>query len=256
MASSPGRPRRTGAGARCSRCGWRRRCTGTTASFIPPAKYPAIHNAVLAACDALDGVEDGVLEDPTRCHFDPAVLRCQGADGPSCLTAPQVETARKIYENHGAYPGLAPGSELGWATYGGVKPFAIGDDHFKYVVFGNPAWDYRALDFSDVARYRNPTVDALDPNLKPFFAHGGKLIQYHGWSDPQIPPLHSVDYYRSVVAAMGNVDESYRLFMVPGHAALRRRRRAEPVQRAWPRWSDGASRAPRPGEIVGGARHE
>ena len=186
------------------------------ASFIPPAKYPAIHQAVLAACDAADGVEDGVLEDPTRCDFDPAVLRCQGADGPSCLTAAQVETARKIYENHGAYPGLAPGSELGWATYGSVKPFAIGEDHFKYVVTGNPAWEYRALDFSNVARYRNPTVDALDTNLKPFFARGGKLIQYHGWSDPQIPPLHSVDYYRSVVEAMGNVDDSYRLFMVPG----------------------------------------
>jgi feruloyl esterase len=188
------------------------------ASFIPPAKYPAIHQAVLAACDALDGVEDGILEDPTRCHFDPAVLRCQGAESPSCLTAAQVETARKVYENHGAYPGLTPGSELGWATYGGVKPFAIGDDHFRYVVFGNPGWDYHSLDFSEVARYRNPTVDALDPNLKPFIAHGGKLIQYHGWSDPQIPPLHSVDYYRSVVAAMGKVGDSYRLFMVPGMA--------------------------------------
>jgi len=188
------------------------------ASFIPPAKYPAIHHAVLAACDALDGVEDGILEDPMRCHFDPAVLRCQSADTPSCLTPAQVETARKIYENHGAYPGLAPGSELGWATYGGVKPFAIGDDYFKYVIFGNAAWDYRALDFSDTARYPNSTVDALDTNLKPFFAHGGKLIQYHGWSDPQIPPLHSVDYYRSVVAAIGKVDDSYRLFMAPGMA--------------------------------------
>src|SRR3954452_23451250 len=145
------------------------------ASFIPPAKYPAIHHAVLAACDALDGVEDGILEDPTRCHFDPAVLRCQGADSPTCLTTAQVETARKVYENHGAYPGLTPGSELGWATYGGVKPFAIGDDYFKYVIFGNPAWDYRALDFGDAARYRNSTVDALDTNLKPFFAQGGKL---------------------------------------------------------------------------------
>jgi feruloyl esterase len=185
-------------------------------SFIPPAKYPAIHNAVLAACDSLDGVEDGVLEDPTRCRFDPAVLRCQAADGPSCLTAAQVETARKIYENHGAYPGLAPGSELGWATYGGLKPFAIGDDYFKYVVFRNATWDYRTLDFNDVAWYRNRTVDALDTDLKPYFARGGKLIQYHGWSDPQIPPLHSVDYYRSVMAAMGAVEDSYRLFMAPG----------------------------------------
>ncbi len=186
------------------------------ASYIPPAKYPAIHSAVLAACDALDGVEDGILEDPARCRFDPAVLRCKGADGPACLTVAQVDAARRIYENHGSYPGLAPGSELGWATYGGAKPFAIGDDFFKYIVFADPKWDYRTLDFTDVARYRNATVDALDPNLKPFFARGGKLIQYHGWSDPQIPPLHSVDYYRSVVGALGNVEASYRLFMVPG----------------------------------------
>jgi feruloyl esterase len=186
------------------------------ASYIPPAKYPAIHNAVLAACDALDGVKDGILADPTRCRFDPAVLRCESGDAPSCLTAPQVAAARKIYENHGTYPGLAPGSEPGWATYGGPKPFSIGNDHFRYVALRDPQWDFRTLDFSDVARYRNPTVDALDPNLKPFFDHGGKLIQYHGWSDPQIPPLHSVEYFRSVVEALGNVESSYRLFMVPG----------------------------------------
>jgi feruloyl esterase len=186
------------------------------ASYIPPAKYPAIHAAVLAACDALDGVKDGVLQDPTRCKFDPAVLRCSGVDGPGCLTGPQVEAARKIYENHGAYPGLEPGSELGWATYGGAQPFAIGESYFRHVIYGDPQWDYRTLDFSDIARYRNAVTDALDPDLKPFFAHGGKLIQYHGWSDPQIPPRHSVDYYRSVVAEMGNVDSSYRLFMVPG----------------------------------------
>src|SRR5579885_1414937 len=66
-------------------------------SYIPPAKYPAIHQAVLQACDALDGVRDGVLEDPTRCKFDPGALQCKGADGPNCLTAPQVDAARRIY---------------------------------------------------------------------------------------------------------------------------------------------------------------
>jgi feruloyl esterase len=188
------------------------------ASYIPPAKFPAIHAAALAACDALDGVKDGLIGDPSRCKFDPGVLQCSGADGPSCLTAAQVEAARKIYENHGTYPGLAPGSELGWGTYGGAKPFATGDDHFKYVVFGDLQWDFLSLDFSNVAKYRNPTVDAVDPNLRAFFARGGKLIQYHGWADPQIPPLHSVDYYQRVVETVGKVDDSYRLFMVPGMA--------------------------------------
>jgi len=67
------------------------------AAIIGPEKYPAVHEAVLNACDTLDGVKDGVLENPLRCRFDPKVLECKGTDGPSCLTPPQVETARMIY---------------------------------------------------------------------------------------------------------------------------------------------------------------
>lgn len=199
------------------------------ASYIPPAKYPLLHNAVLQACDVLDGVKDGILEDPVRCKFDPGVLRCQAADSPSCLTAAQVEAARAIYTpaanpvtEQEFYPGLEPGSELGWATYAGPRPFGIGEDHFKFVVFRNPSWDYRNLnpdtDFPLAERIDSGTINALNPDLRPFFAHGGKLLQYHGWSDPQIPPLHSVQYYTSVVKAMGGpgqVQGSYRLFMVP-----------------------------------------
>ena len=200
------------------------------ASYIPPAKYPLIHNAVLAACDALDGVADGVLEDPTRCKFDPKVLQCAGAEGPGCLTAHQVEAARKIYSpsiqprtGRALYPGLQPGSELGWGTWGGPQPLAIGLDYFRYVVFEDAKWDFRTLDFDrDVARAEQldrDRINALDPNLQPFFAHGGKLIQYHGWNDPQISPGNSVEYYRSVVERLGGatkVKKDYRLFMVPG----------------------------------------
>ena len=100
------------------------------ASFIPASKYPVIHNAVLNACDALDGVKDRLVGDPTRCHFDPAVIECRNADGPACLTAPQVAAARRIYApvvnpktGEQVFPGLEPGSELGWAaTSGGPKP--------------------------------------------------------------------------------------------------------------------------------------
>ncbi len=200
------------------------------ACYIPPAKYGLIHSAALAACDSLDGVTDGVLEDPTRCKFDPKTLECKGVDGPGCLTAPQVEAARKIYgpsihpgTKRALYPGLQPGSELGWATWGGPQPLAIGLDYFKYVVFEDPKWDFRALDFDrDVARAEKldgARINATDPNLKPFFARGGKLIQYHGWSDPQISPGNSVDYYRSVLERLGGaskVRNAYRLFMVPG----------------------------------------
>ncbi len=202
------------------------------ASYIPPAKYPYIHQAVLAACDALDGVEDGVLENPRRCKFDPKLLECKGADGPGCLTAPQVEAARKIYGSstnprtkQALYPGLERGSELGWSTWGGPKPLSIGLDYFKYVVLENESWDFRTLDFDkDIARAEkldSSRINATDPNLKPFFARGGKLIQYHGWNDPQISPGNSVDYYKSVVDTLGGAGklaDSYRLFMVPGMA--------------------------------------
>ena len=202
------------------------------ASNIPASKYPVIHDAVLEACDAADGVKDGVLEDPTRCAFDPVALLCKGADGPACLTAPQVAAARTIYSpvtnprtKQVIFPGPERGSELGWATMAGPQPFAIGVDHFKYVVFKDPSWDPKTINFdSDYAlaeKVDDGNINALDPNLRLFFAHGGKLIQYHGWSDPQISPGSSVSYYKSVVDALGSashISDSYRLFMVPGMA--------------------------------------
>jgi feruloyl esterase len=193
------------------------------ASNIPPSKFPIIHQAVLKACDALDGVEDGVISDPARCHFDPKVLECKGADGPECLTASQVETARRIYSGarnphtgEQVFPGLVPGSEIAWHT-----SFPV--DYFKYVLFKDPDWKLQSLNFdSDVTladRLDGSILNAVDPNLKPFKAHGGKLIMYHGWSDPIISPLNSVNYYETVVAAMGGVEKTEnfaRLFMIPG----------------------------------------
>ncbi len=201
------------------------------ASYIPPSKYPLIHQAVLEACDALDGVKDGVLEDPTRCRFDPKMLQCKGSDAPTCLTAPQVEAARKIYApvtnprtGKEIFPGMAPGSELGWAGMAaGPEPRAVATDHFKYVVFQDPKWNWRKFNFdSDVAltdRLDNGAINATDPNLERFFGHGGKLLMYHGWSDQLIAPRNSINYYQSVVRAMGGaskVQDSIRLFMAPG----------------------------------------
>ena len=151
------------------------------------------------------------------------MLRCTEGDGPSCLTGAQVEAARTIYAKQEFYPGLAPGSELGWATYGGPRPFAIGDSYAKFVLFKDPNRDYRTLNVADAVALAEKTdtgtTNALNPNLRAFFAHGGKLIQYHGWSDPQIPPMHSVNYYQKVVDFMGGPEQvrgSYRLFMAPG----------------------------------------
>ena len=114
-----------------------------SAAMIPRDKYPVIHQAVLNACDALDGVKDGVLEDPTRCRFDPAALTCKSGDAPNCLTAPQVDATRKIYSslknprtNVEIFPGLEPGSENGWAGLaGGPQPFSVPADYWKYVAF-------------------------------------------------------------------------------------------------------------------------
>ena len=200
----------------------------TEAAYIPPTKYAYLHNAVLAQCDALDGVKDGVIENPMTCAFDPKVLECTGADAPQCLTRPQVEAARKLYSDSinprtgkHLYPGLQKGSELGWSTWAGLQPLGIALDYFRYVVFQKSDWEFRTLNFdSDIARAEEldaHRINATDPNLKPFFLHGGKLIQYHGWSDPQISPVNSIDYFRSVKAMTGsNADNSYRLFMVPG----------------------------------------
>lgn len=202
------------------------------ASYIPPTKYPLIHDAVLEACDALDAVKDGVLEDPTHCKFDPMVLECKRADSPGCLTAPQVEAARKIYTpttnprtKRQIFPGLEPGSELGWAAKAGPQPSPLAISYWRYIVFKDANWDYMTFNFdSDVALgdgIAKDILNATNPDLKAFFGHGGKLLQYHGWSDQGISPRSSINYYKNVLDTMGGasrVDESYRLFMVPGMA--------------------------------------
>jgi feruloyl esterase len=204
----------------------------TEASYIPPEKYALVHNAVLAACDAKDGVKDGVLEDPTKCSFDPKELECKGGDSADCLTAPQVETARAIYSpgrnprTHAViFPGFERGSEAGWATMAGPRLFGIAGDLFKFVVFQNPNWDYRTFDFDRdtalTAKAENGILNAESADLRAFADRGGKLIQYHGWADPQIAPANSVRYYKKVLDTMGGtekVQSFYRLFMVPGMA--------------------------------------
>jgi feruloyl esterase len=197
-------------------------------SYIPPTKYAMIHKSVLEACDALDGLKDGLIGDPTRCHFDPKALTCKGEDNPSCLTPAQAETARKIYSSakdprtgQEIYPGLEPGSEMGWAIHAGPEPLAYATDGFKYVTFKNPAWDYRSFNLEkDVALADNVDdgmTSAMDPNLKDFLGRGGKLLMYQGWSDPNISPLNTVHFYQSVLNTMaGAASDSVRLFMSPG----------------------------------------
>jgi len=217
--------------------------------FIPPAKVQLLAEAVNAQCDELDGVRDGVLTDPRACRFDPARLLCKGIDEAACLTAPQVESVRKLWaglrDEHGdqIYPGIVPGGEAGpggwtnWITGSGPGTSGharLGIPFYRYMVFDDPDWDYHSfrfdasggfesdVDFTD--RKLGALFNATSPDLTAFEARGGKLIQYHGWSDPDITPLNSIQYYESVIQFMargGNhglrdTQEFYRLFMVPG----------------------------------------
>lgn len=208
------------------------------ANFIPPAKIPAISEAVLAACDGLDGVRDGILNDPRQCHFDPTKIQCKaGEDTDKCLTAKQVATLKKIYagphdlHGHEVFPGYLPGSEDGqggWGTWiTGPAPgkslmafFATG--YFSNMVYEDPGWDYKTFKLDAGMKLAEEktakALNATDADLNPFRTRGGKLIVYHGWNDPAIPAINAVNYYDSVVAKMGrrDVDSFMRLYMVPG----------------------------------------
>lgn len=204
--------------------------------YIPPVKIPAISKAVNAACDAQDGVADGVLNDPRQCHFDPSTLLCKGAESDSCLTAPQVDSLKTIYAGaHDAsgkliFPGLLPGAEEGrggWATWitGSEQGKSAGTfyvtGYFANMVYGKSDWDFKTANIGNALRLAfektGNALDAVNPDLKPFLSRG-KLILYHGWNDPGIAALNTVNYYNSVVETVGGqtADGSLRLYMVPG----------------------------------------
>lgn len=204
------------------------------AAQIPASKMPALENAALDACDAIDGVKDGVIDDPRKCHFDPSVLLCKGAESDSCLTAPQVGALKKIYagpknsKGDRIFPGYVPGGEAGpggwsrWITGADSQQAVFGIGYFADIVFQNPKWDFRSFNFDRdmklVDDKSSPLFNAVDPNLKAFKQSGGKLLIYHGWSDTAIAPTNAINYYESVVSKMGakEVGDFVQLYMVPG----------------------------------------
>jgi len=202
------------------------------ASFIPPAKYAVLHRAAVDACDAQDGLKDGLISEPLSCHVDPAVTQCKSGDAPNCLTAPQVEAARRLYSGvtnpktgERIFPRLEPGSELSWGgPAGGPEPLAVGGDLFKFVVFKDPKWDFRkfdlARDYDAVHKIDNLDLSPTSPDIKAFVARGGKLLIYQGWADQNVAPQSTVDYYNNVIKTIGQkqTDESVRLFFAPGMA--------------------------------------
>lgn len=205
----------------------------TPGQQLSTAKGELLHTAAIRACDGKDGVEDGVIDDPRTCHFDPASLTCNAKERESCLSPAEVETAQAIYagpsyQGKSLYPGYEPGSESlpglpinGWGTYlaGLDAPKRL--DFWKYWAFGDPSWDWQTFDFNRDLEFANTKlamVNAVDPDLHEFLARGGKLLLYHGWADPVVPPRSTIQYVDRVyaLAVNQNASEGVRLFLVPG----------------------------------------
>jgi len=201
-----------------------------------------INRAAVARCDALDGVKDGVINDPRICRFDLVAQRCGAAPARACLTPEQIAAARKIYAGPrdprtGAqiYPGYPFGGEgvmasaddehPGWTGYWAdpdrpTQPQRV--DFFRQWTFDDPAWSWWGFDWSrDPARVRakmSAVFDATSPDLRPFERHGGKLVMFMGWADPVGAPPEAINYFRAMRAATPGADGFARLYMVPGMA--------------------------------------
>lgn len=194
-------------------------------------KLALLQDAALKSCG--DGAP--YLNDPRRCHPDLSALRCVNGATDACLTDEQIATARSFYAEqkdplqgsvlYGVLPGAegVKGSWDAWltGTDDGEKPAGPGFtwNYLANMVMQDPTLDIKKVTNEDIARgerHYAPIMDAADPDLSAFKAHGGKLIQYHGWNDPGIPPGYSLEYRARLVAKMGRTDDFYRLYMVPG----------------------------------------
>jgi feruloyl esterase len=195
-------------------------------------RLQAVTTAATDACDLLDGVRDGVIENPAHCSFDPQSLICGSsgsADPASCLSPEQAETVGLLYAGpqtragQSLFPGYARGSESGWDGRLGPEPQALAVDTYKVLVYGDdPGWDYRNFDLErdiPVAQERiGAIMNSVDANLAPYFERGGKLLLYHGWNDQGISPFNTIEYFSQVRDTLGAraSDDAMRLFMVPG----------------------------------------
>jgi feruloyl esterase len=200
------------------------------ASFIPSEKWTAIHQWAVNQCDAKDGLKDGLIENPMACNLDVKPLACKdGTDAPYCLTDPQLIVLSQVIKGsknprtgEQLYPGFPLGSPMG-NTVTGHKPDGSAAPLYQ-ALFQDANWDYHTFNFdTDTARadkLGNDTINAIDPTrLKQLFAHGGKMLLYHGWNDPNISPLISIELYEQAAAANGGIAKTsneMRLFMVPG----------------------------------------
>jgi hypothetical protein len=198
---------------------------------LSSAKLALLQASVLKSC----GNGARYLKDPLQCRPDPATLKCAGAETDSCLTDAQISTVQVIYQEqkdplkgtrlYGVLPGAeaVKGSWDAWlmGTDAGEQPAGLSftRSYFANMVMHDPNFDLAKVTDEDIARGEReyaPILDSSATDLSAFKAHGGRLIQYHGWNDPGIPPGFSLEYHARVAATMGKIDSFYLLYMVPG----------------------------------------
>lgn len=194
--------------------------------MFEPQHLARLHDAVLNACDTVgDGVQDGVVGDPSTCRFYPATLLCGALPAADCLTQEQVDAARAIYSGplspagKPLYYGRSPGSELMW---GGPEVAGYARSFISHMTTPEP----QTFDLGDV-RYDTKALaiynsqasvfNATDPDIGRFLGSGRKLILWHGWGDPGVPPMSTVSYYEAVRHEVGpELASGVRLYMLPG----------------------------------------
>lgn len=207
------------------------------AQILRGPQFELLLKAALAACDADDGVQDGVIGDPQSCAFTPDALLCRDSGPEQCLDRGQVDAARKIYagpvNDRGqrlAPFGAAVGSEFSWAaqllSVDGKPPFFryIGQNWSQYHAYApDPPLNSGPFVFDfdrDPARLESVAREMhFSPELGRFSARDGRLIVHHGWSDESLMPAHTLDYWQKAQRAAGGQEklgEFARLYMLPG----------------------------------------
>ncbi|MGB6309229.1 MAG: tannase/feruloyl esterase family alpha/beta hydrolase [Steroidobacteraceae bacterium] len=204
--------------------------SGAIAHFSSP-QLALLQQQALQSC----GKGAAFLADPRTCHVDLAALRCTEGGAETCLSDAQVDTARVFYAQskdpvsgrplYGVLPGAegVQGSWDAWLTGTDDQKPAAGYrftwNYLAYMVMNDPKLDIKTVTEADIVRGERqyaPIMDADSADLSAFKAHGGKLIQYHGWNDPGIAPGYSLEYRERLIAKSGDVSGFYRLYMVPG----------------------------------------
>ena len=208
-----------------------------TPTLDKPAR-DILAKAVLDKCDELDGLKDGIMADPRACTFDVKTIQCKGGKKDACLTPAQVAAVEVIRNGpmlngkafHVGYPYGGEVNDAGWGTWlagkkdgiGKGRPslaYGFGGDFMRFFVKQDPNWSYLTLNLATLPKDMEAiqkTVSPTDPDLSAFRKHGGKLLMYHGWSDPALSPNMSIKYVDEVYAKDATAKNDVRLFMLPG----------------------------------------